>query len=141
MRLAYFGDLVGTPGRRVLMQHLAAVRETHGADLIVANVENVADGSGVTPEQVKKLRDAGLDGMTLGDHAFRKQQIAATLREADDLIRPVNLPGRAWGRGWDAVDVPQFARRAAGGGVRGDGPAVHERGAGGRPVRGGGPAA
>ncbi len=108
-RLAFLGDLVGTPGRRALMQHVGTLRGAHGADLVVANVENVANGSGVTPEQYRKLRDAGVDGMTLGDHAFRKQQIATTLREASDLIRPVNLPGRAWGRGWmrlRAASVP-----------------------------------
>ena len=49
--------------------------------------------------------------------------------------------GPGVGPGVDAVDVPQSTRRAAGGGVRGDGSAVYERGAGGRPVRGGGPAA
>ncbi|MEM8738483.1 MAG: TIGR00282 family metallophosphoesterase [Planctomycetota bacterium] len=100
MRIAFLGDVVGTPGRMALTQQLPVLREAHRAELVIANVENTANGSGITPEQVRKLRDAGLDGMTLGDHAFRKQQIKATLSEAEDLIRPINLPGRAWGRGW-----------------------------------------
>ena len=90
---------MGTPGRQALTQQVPALRERHGADLVIANAENVANGSGITPEQYKKLRSAGVDGMTLGDHAFRKQQIKHTLNEADRLIRPINLPGRAWGRG------------------------------------------
>jgi len=99
MRIAYLGDLVGTPGRQALTQQIPHLRETHGADLVIANSENVANGSGITPEQYKKLRAAGVDGLTLGDHAFRKQQIRATLNEADRMIRPINLPPQAWGRG------------------------------------------
>ena len=90
---------MGTPGRQALTQQLPVLREDHGVDLVIANAENVANGSGITPEQYQKLRAAGVDGMTLGDHAFRKQQIKHTLGEADRLIRPVNLPARAWGRG------------------------------------------
>ena len=99
MRIAYLGDLVGTPGRQALTQQIQVLRETHRADLIIANSENVANGSGITPEQYKKLRAAGVDGLTLGDHAFRKQQIRATLNDTDRMIRPLNLPPQAWGKG------------------------------------------
>lgn len=100
MKIAYLGDIVGTPGRQALTQCLPALRAEHGADLVIANAENIANGSGITPEQYKKLCDAGVDGMTLGDHAFRKQQIKNTLNDSDNLIRPINLPGRAWGKGF-----------------------------------------
>lgn len=106
MRIAFLGDIVGTPGRQALTQCLPALRETHGADLVIANAENIANGSGITPEQYKKLCAAGVDGMTLGDHAFRKQQIRATLESADNLIRPINLPGRAWGKGFMRLASP-----------------------------------
>ncbi|MEM9884019.1 MAG: TIGR00282 family metallophosphoesterase [Planctomycetota bacterium] len=103
MRIAFLGDVVGTPGRMALTQQIPVLRQRFGADVVLANVENTANGSGVTPEQVKKFRAAGVDGMTLGDHAFRKQQVKAELSSAEDLIRPINLPGRAWGRGWMRV--------------------------------------
>ncbi|MEL7087692.1 MAG: TIGR00282 family metallophosphoesterase [Planctomycetota bacterium] len=106
LRIAYLGDIVGTPGRQALTQQVRTLRDTHGADLIIANAENIANGSGITPEQYKKLSAAGVDGMTLGDHAFRKQQIKNTLNEADNLIRPINLPGRAWGKGWMRIASP-----------------------------------
>jgi metallophosphoesterase (TIGR00282 family) len=106
MRIAYLGDIVGTPGRRALQQQMPGLRGELGADVVIANAENIANGSGITPDQYKKLVDAGVDGMTLGDHAFRKQQIAATLKSADNLIRPINLPGRAWGRGFMRLPSP-----------------------------------
>ena len=104
MRIAYLGDIVGTVGRQALTQQLPTLREEHGVDRVIVNAENTAGGSGLTPDQVRKLLDAGVDGLTLGDHAFRKQQIRATLEAGDaPLIRPMNLPGRAWGRGWMTI--------------------------------------
>jgi len=106
MRIAFLGDIVGTPGRQALTQQLPHLREQHAADVVIANAENIANGSGITPEQYRKLCDAGVDGLTLGDHAFRKQQIRATLQDADNLIRPINLPGRAWGKGFMRLASP-----------------------------------
>ncbi|MEM9418432.1 MAG: TIGR00282 family metallophosphoesterase [Planctomycetota bacterium] len=106
MRIAYLGDIVGTPGRQALTQQVKTLREQHGADLVIANAENIANGSGITPEQHKKLCAAGVDGMTLGDHAFRKQQIKNTLNTANNLIRPINLPGQAWGKGYMRLPSP-----------------------------------
>ena len=106
MRIAYLGDIVGTSGRQALTQQVKTLREQHGADLVIANAENIANGSGITPEQHKKLGAAGVDGMTLGDHAFRKQQIKNTLNTVDNLIRPINLPGQAWGKGYMRLPSP-----------------------------------
>ncbi|MBB6429652.1 TIGR00282 family metallophosphoesterase [Algisphaera agarilytica] len=106
MRIAYLGDIVGTSGRQALTQQVKTLREQHGADLVIANAENIANGSGITPEQHKKLSAAGVDGMTLGDHAFRKQQIKNTLNTVDNLIRPINLPGQAWGKGYMRLPSP-----------------------------------
>jgi len=99
IKIAILGDIVGTAGRQAAAAAVAPLREDHGVHLIVANAENAADGSGLTPTLYHKLKDAGIDGMTLGDHAFRKQQIYATLDSAPDLIRPVNLPAKARGKG------------------------------------------
>ncbi|MEO0966038.1 MAG: TIGR00282 family metallophosphoesterase [Planctomycetota bacterium] len=100
MRVLYLGDVVGTPGRLAVEAGLPLLRAKYKADLAVVNAENAANGTGLTPEQYNKLRDAGADGITLGDHCFKKQQIAATLnRPGEKLIRPANLPDAAAGRG------------------------------------------
>ncbi len=99
IRIAILGDIVGAPGRQAAASAAKTLREQHGAQVVLANAENAADGSGLTPTLYNKLKDAGLSGMTLGDHAFRKNQIYATLDSADDLIRPLNLPPKARGRG------------------------------------------
>ena len=100
IRLIMLGDLVGRAGRLAVMQQIPLIRDRFGPGLIVANVENAANGSGLTPEQYRKLSAAGLDAMTLGDHAFKKQQIVATLEREANIIRPANLPAGAKGNGW-----------------------------------------
>ncbi|MEO0474391.1 MAG: TIGR00282 family metallophosphoesterase [Planctomycetota bacterium] len=99
IKIAILGDIVGTAGRQAASAAAQALRKQHGAHVVLANAENAADGSGLTPTLYNKLKEAGIDGMTLGDHAFRKQQIYATLDSAPDLIRPLNLPSKARGKG------------------------------------------
>lgn len=99
MRIAILGDIVGTPGRQAVTQQISTIRGRWSPDLVIANVENSANGSGLTPDLYKKLLAAGVDGMTLGDHAYKKQQIAGTLERESNLIRPANLSEGATGRG------------------------------------------
>ena len=99
LKIAILGDIVGTPGRQAAAAAAPVLREQHGVHLILANAENAANGSGLTPELYRKLTAAGIDGMTLGDHAFRKQRIYPTLESETNIIRPVNLPAKARGKG------------------------------------------
>lgn len=97
MRLVMIGDVVGRAGRRVVQQQLAGVRERYAPDLVIANGENAAGGSGLTPKLLDKLKRYGVDGVTLGDHALRRHDILPALRERGDVVRPANLPASAPG--------------------------------------------
>jgi metallophosphoesterase (TIGR00282 family) len=110
IRLAILGDIVGTPGRQAVTQQLPVIRQRFNTDLILANAENAANGSGLTPEQYRKLIDAGLDGITLGDHCFKKAQIAGTLEREPNIIRPANLSAKAKGRGMMRLELQQDGR-------------------------------
>ena len=110
IRIAILGDIVGTPGRQAVMQQLPVIRQRFNTDLILANAENAANGSGLTPEQYRKLIDAGLDGITLGDHCFKKAQIAHTLDHEPNIIRPANLSGKAKGRGMMRLELRRDGR-------------------------------
>ncbi|MBI1371986.1 MAG: TIGR00282 family metallophosphoesterase [Phycisphaera sp.] len=98
-RFIMLGDIVGRPGRRVVQQHIAALRQQHRADLVIANGENIAGGSGITTRLYQKLLSYGVDGVTLGDHAFRQAEIVPVMHQHDRLIRPFNLPEQAPGQG------------------------------------------
>lgn len=96
--LLVIGDVVGRPGRFVLSQALPVLVKQHGVDCVIANVENAAGGSGCTPQLFEKFRRYGVDLMTLGDHAFRKMEIAPILESSDRIVRPANFPRKAPGR-------------------------------------------
>jgi len=97
------GDVVGKPGRSVLADHLGNLIVEHSIDLVVCNAENAAGGSGLTPQIFGKLRNYGVDVMTMGDHVFRKSDILPTLRTSDRIVRPANLSPRAVGKAWTVV--------------------------------------
>ncbi len=98
MRLLLIGDIVGKPGRQIVVRTLAGLRERHGLDLVVANAENAAGGSGITPAIFHELIAAGVDCVTLGDHAYRRREILPLLEREPRIVRPANYPPGAPGR-------------------------------------------
>jgi hypothetical protein len=105
IRILALGDIVGRPGRMVLHQKLPALVKQQQIDLVVANGENVAGGSGITTNLFHKLRSYGVDVITLGDHVYRKIDIAATLQSSERIVRPANLSANAAGKGWTVVST------------------------------------
>jgi len=99
LNILCIGDIVGRPGRRILAEKLKALVEEHSIDCVIANSENAAGGSGLTPQIYDKLVRYGVNIVTLGDHAFRKREIIETLERADNIARPANLSEFAAGRG------------------------------------------
>jgi metallophosphoesterase (TIGR00282 family) len=98
MRILFVGDVVGTPGVNFLRRALPALVEHERVDCVIANAENAAGGSGLTASLYRKLRDAGVDLVTLGDHVYKKQEIIPTLQKEERLCRPANFPPDAPGR-------------------------------------------
>ena len=103
-RVVAVGDVVGEPGLRHLERHLRPLQKLKNIAFTVVNGEN-ASGVGLTEEQAWRIRDAGADAVTLGNHAFGKTQIAACLDETSWLLRPANLSGRAPGHGCEIFDL------------------------------------
>ena len=103
MRVLHIGDIVGRPGRRIVQLALPGLRARHGLDFIVANGENSADGSGITPDNFKQLRQAGVDCVTLGDHIYRRRQIIPVMAGEPRILKPANYPDASPGHGWVVV--------------------------------------
>src|SRR5947208_15850862 len=100
MRILFIGDVVGTPGVSFVRRALPVLIAREGIDLVIANAENAANGSGLTASLYKKLRDAGVDLVTLGDHIYKKQEIIPTLQKEERLCKPANFPADAPGRNY-----------------------------------------
>ncbi len=99
MRILFVADVFGAPGRRALEERLSGLREELGAGFCVVNGENAADGAGLTPKLADRLLAAGADVITLGNHTWRRGEIAPYLERSDRVIRPANMSSVAPGRG------------------------------------------
>ncbi len=98
MRMMLIGDIVGSPGRTICSL-VPMFRKRENLDLVVANAENAAGGSGLTPEIYKTLRQAEIDVVTMGDHVYRRREILPLLA-TEPIVRPANYPPEAPGRSW-----------------------------------------
>src|SRR6516165_4888249 len=98
MRILFIGDVVGPPGVTFLRKALPALIARERIDCVVANAENAAGGSGLTAALYRKLREAGVDLVTLGDHVYKKAEIIATLEKEERICKPANFPPAAPGR-------------------------------------------
>ena len=93
------GDIVGRPGRRVVAEKLKSLVDEMDIDCVIANAENAAGGSGLTPQIYTKLLRYGVHLITLGDHTYRKKDIIETLEKNENIARPANFSEQAAGRG------------------------------------------
>lgn len=98
MRVLLIGDVVGKPGRQIITQAMRGLIARENLDLVVANAENAAAGSGITPEIYRELMAAGVDALTLGDHIYRRREIVSLLKTAENVVKPANFPPQAPGR-------------------------------------------
>lgn len=99
MRLLFLGDVMGRAGRDAVAERLPEVIESFGFDFVVINGENASHGRGITEAHFEGLRDAGADVVTLGDHAFDQREAMTAIERHSTLVRPVNFPPGAPGRG------------------------------------------
>jgi hypothetical protein len=103
VRILFIGDIVGKPGREIVCRAVAGLVADLGLDLVVANAENAAGGSGITPVIYRELVQAGIDAITLGDHVYRRREIFPVLENEANIVKPANLPPESVGRNWAVV--------------------------------------
>ena len=103
MRILFIGDIVGRPGRDIVASAVPGLVVRHQLDMVIANAENAAGGSGLTPAIYRELIAAGVDAITLGDHVYRRKEIYSVLQTEDNIVRPANLPSEAVGRQWTVI--------------------------------------
>ncbi|MCA8901009.1 MAG: YmdB family metallophosphoesterase, partial [Hyphomonas sp.] len=112
MRLAFFGDVVGKPGRQAVLDHLPGLRARLRLDFVVVNAENSAGGFGLTSAIAEEFYGAGADCLTLGDHAWDQREALTYIEREPRLLRPVNYPpsANAPGKGAHLYTLPDGRR-------------------------------
>lgn len=106
MKILFFGDIIGAPGRKALAKILPAWREKYSPDLAVANGENIAHGKGVTERTFQELLAAGIDAVTSGNHIWNHKEAISLLENKKlPLLRPHNFPPNLPGRGYMEIEA------------------------------------
>jgi hypothetical protein len=99
VKLLFIGDIVGQPGRRAVAELLPKLREQHNLDFVIANGENSAGGSGITPKTAEEIFSAGVDVITSGDHLWDQKEVMELLANEKRFLRPLNYPPGTPGQG------------------------------------------
>jgi metallophosphoesterase (TIGR00282 family) len=99
MNILFIGDIFGSPGRRIVAQHLQEIISEEKIQLVIANAENAAGGFGITPQLAEELFSLGIEVLTTGNHAWDKKEIYEYLPRQPRLLRPANYPCELPGSG------------------------------------------
>jgi len=106
VNLLFIGDIVGEPGRRAVKLLLPQLRARHALDFVVANGENSAGGSGITPRTAEEIFAAGVDVITSGDHLWDQKEVTELLHHEPRFLRPLNYPAGTPGHGAAVYQLP-----------------------------------
>jgi hypothetical protein len=99
VRILFIGDIVGKPGRDLIRKGVGPLVDHHQIDLVVANAENAAAGSGITREIGDQILGWGVDVMTSGNHIWSKREAVDYIGAEPRLLRPANFPAGVPGNG------------------------------------------
>ena len=106
LRCMIIGDIIGKPGRQAVGHQLREMRAELDLDMVIANGENVAAGAGLTPSLAEELLAHGIDVITSGNHIWDKREVYEYLDSGRPVLRPLNYPDAAPGRGWLVHELP-----------------------------------
>jgi len=106
VKLLFIADIVGQPGRRAVLALVPQLRQQHALNLVVANGENAAGGSGITVKTAEEIFAAGVDIITCGDHLWDQKEVMALLEGERRFVRPLNYPPGTPGQGSTIFQAP-----------------------------------
>jgi metallophosphoesterase (TIGR00282 family) len=110
MKILFIGDIVGAPGREAIKKLLPGLIKEYGLDFVIANAENAAGGSGITAKVKDELFDCGINVLTSGDHIWKKREIFEIINQEERILRPLNFPEGAPGRGFNLYNIKNGKR-------------------------------
>lgn len=110
LKILVLGDVCGAPGTEYLQsgRRLARFRSHIGADLVIVNGENSAEGNGILPGSADALFESGADVITGGNHTWQRREIYDYFESHPNLIRPANYPDICPGEGYVIADVKGY---------------------------------
>ena len=104
IRILFIGDIVGRPGRNVIIDKIAHWRKQFELDVVLANAENASGGNGLTTRNAGELFDSGVDFLTGGNHIWKQKDYPDMFKTWPNVIRPANYPDEVPGKGWSILE-------------------------------------
>ncbi len=102
MKILFLGDIFAKAGRQTVKEVLPNLKEKVNPDVVIANVENIRHGSGVSIQNLEDMREYGIDFFTSGNHIFDNKEVYTIMKDKNNhLIRPANYPVGTPGNGFD----------------------------------------
>jgi metallophosphoesterase (TIGR00282 family) len=99
MKILFLGDIIGRTGRNIIRRELSELTNYYHCDVVAGNVENLADGFGMTEALYEELEYIGVHIMTSGNHIWDRREILDCIDRLPNLIRPANYPEKVPGTG------------------------------------------
>jgi metallophosphoesterase (TIGR00282 family) len=106
LKVLILGDIVGKPGRIAVKEILSKLTQKENINFCIANAENTAGGSGVTPPLAEELFSYGINVITSGDHIWKQKEIVDYIEKTPYLLRPANYPPKSSGHGYVIYSLP-----------------------------------
>ena len=107
MKILFCGDVVGRSGREAVLEHVPTLKRELNLDCVILNGENAAHGFGITPGIANDFYKAGVDVITLGNHAFDNKEVLKIIDQDARLVRPLNYPKHVSGKGFTFFTTPK----------------------------------
>ena len=108
MKILFIGDIVGEPGRRAIQKLVPRLRQELALDVVIANGENAAGGSGITERTAAEIFTAGVDVITSGDHLWDQKEVTSLMQKEPHFLRPLNYPPETVGHGSTVLSLPHL---------------------------------
>ncbi len=109
IRVLFIGDIVGQPGRKILKKNISRLKEDINTDFVIANIENLAGGFGITEKTFNEINNIGvIDGYTSGNHIWDKKEAEKFIENHTNILRPLNYPEKVPGKGYFILEKNDF---------------------------------
>ena len=100
MKIIFIGDIVGKEAKQTVLKKIPDIRSKYLPDVIIVNAENAAGGYGLSKKIAIQLLEAGVDAITLGNHAWDQKDMLSFIEECPKIVRALNYPTGVPGRGF-----------------------------------------
>jgi len=100
MKIVFIGDIVGKEARETFIKKISDIKNDYEPDVVIVNAENAAAGFGLTKKITLQLLEAGVDAITLGNHAWDQKEMLSYIEECPKIVRAINYPSGVPGRGY-----------------------------------------